>query len=94
MNKLVCICGMAGAGKSVVSDFFVKHNYYYVRLGQITLDIIKDKKLPVNEKTEKEIREGLRKQRGMAAFAILSVDKFRSLLKTGSVIVQSIKRRI
>jgi len=27
MNKLVCIAGMAGSGKSVVSDFFVERKY-------------------------------------------------------------------
>ncbi|SRR4030042_510719 len=86
MKKIVCIAGMPGAGKSVVSDFFVKKGYQFVRFGQITLDIIKDKKLSLNEKTERRIREGLRKKHGMAAFAVLNYPKFKKLLKKGNVI--------
>ena len=40
-NKIVCITGLCGSGKSEVADFFVKQNYAYFRFGQITLDEIK-----------------------------------------------------
>ncbi len=72
---------MPGAGKSIVSDYFVKKGYYYVRFGQITLDIIKDKNLPLNEKSEREIRENIRKKHGMAAYAILNYPKIKKLLR-------------
>jgi len=41
MNKLICIAGMPGVGKSVLSDYFVKKGHKFVRFGQITLDIVK-----------------------------------------------------
>lgn len=90
MNKFVCIAGMPGAGKSVVSDYFIKMGYQFVRFGQITLDIIKDKKLPLNEKSERKIREGLRKKYGMAAYAILNYPKFKKLIKSGNVIADGL----
>jgi len=90
MNKFVCIAGMPGSGKSIVSDFFVKKGYRFVRFGQITLDIIKKKKLPLNEKTERKIREDLRNKYGMAAYAILNYPKFKKLLSLGNVIADGL----
>lgn len=86
MNKLVCIVGMCGAGKSIVADEFVKAGYQYLRFGQITLDEVKRRGLPPSEKLEKEIREGFRQVHGMAAFAILNIPKFDQLLKKDNVV--------
>ena len=72
MNKIVCVTGMPGAGKNVFSDYFADKNYQFVRFGQITLDIVKKKKIKPNEKNERKIREDVRKKYGMAAFAILN----------------------
>jgi len=86
VNKLVCITGLPGSGKSVVSDYFVNNGYQYIRFGQITIDEIKKRGLELNEKNERKIREGFRKKHGMAAFAILNLPKFKKALKTGNVI--------
>lgn len=90
MNKLVCVCGMPGAGKSVLSDFFTKKGYQFVRFGQITLDEIIKRGLKPTEKNEKAVRERIRKDHGMAAFAILNYPKFRSLLQKGNVIADGL----
>lgn len=86
MNKLVCIVGMTGAGKSIVADEFVKAGYGYVRFGQLTLDEVIRRGLPSSEKLEKEIREGFRKKYGMGAFATLNIPKFDELLKKGNAL--------
>lgn len=86
MNKIVCIAGLPGSGKSTASDLFVKKGFQYLRFGQITLDELVKRKLPVNEKNERKIREGLRKKYGMGAYAILNLPKFRKLLRQGNVI--------
>jgi len=86
MNKLVCITGLTGSGKSVASDFFVKKGYQSVRFGQITLDEIKKRGLPPIEKYEKPIREEFRKKYGMGAYALLNLPKFKKLLKSGNVL--------
>jgi len=90
MNKIYAIVGMCGAGKSVVSDFLVKQGCEFLRFGQITLDEIKNRDLEPSEQLEREIREGFRKQHGMAAFAILNQPKIDSLLKQGSVVVDGL----
>lgn len=89
-NKLICIVGMAGSGKSIVSDELVKSSFLYLRFGQITLDKIKEQGLEVNEANEKEIREGFRREYGMATFAILNVPKIDELLKKSNVVVDGL----
>jgi dephospho-CoA kinase len=90
MNKIICVSGMCGAGKSVVSDFFVKNGFQFVRFGQITLDEVKKRGLEPNEANERPIREEFRAKYGMAAFAILNLPKFDELMKTGNVIADGL----
>lgn len=89
-NKVVCIVGMAGAGKSVVADELVKRGFAFLRFGQITLDKVKEDGLELNESNEKKIREAFRKKHGMAAFAILNIPKLDELLKKSDVVVDGL----
>jgi len=86
LNKLVCIVGMTGSGKSVVSDYLVNKGYSYLRFGQITMDLIKKRGLEPTEVNEKSIRESVRKEHGMGAYALLNIPKFDELLKKGNVV--------
>lgn len=86
MNKFIAIVGMAGAGKSVVSDELIKRNYQFFRFGQITMDILKERGLEPTEENEKAIREGVREEHGMAAYAILNLPKIDNFLKKGNVV--------
>lgn len=86
MNKIVCIVGMAGSGKSIVADELVKRGFAFIRFGQIVLDKIKEEGLKVSEENERKIREGFRKQYGMAAMAKLNIPKFDELLKKSNVV--------
>lgn len=85
-NKIVFIVGMCGSGKSIVSDELVKNGFAFLRFGQITLDKVKEQGLEISEANERKIREGLRKEHGMAAFAILNIPKFDELLKNRNVV--------
>ncbi|HEX8923378.1 MAG TPA: AAA family ATPase [Patescibacteria group bacterium] len=87
MNKLVCVTGLCGSGKSVVSDYLVdEEKFQFLRFGQITLDEVKKQGLELNEANERAIRERLRKEHGMAAFAILNLPKLDELIKKGNVV--------
>jgi len=86
MNNFIALVGMCGSGKSVVADELVKQGYEFFRFGQITLDIIIEKGLEVNEKNERAIREGLRKDYGMGAYAIKNLPKIDNYLKEGNVV--------
>lgn len=81
---------MPGAGKSVISGYFAKRGYQPVRFGQITLDIIIEKKLKPTERNERKIKEDLRKKHGMAAFAILNYPQLAKLIRKGNVIVDGL----
>ena len=86
-NKLICLSGMCGAGKSEVSDYLMKKKKFgFVRFGQIVMDKIIDLAKEPNESLEREIRESFRKELGMAAFAILNIPKFDKLLVDGDVV--------
>jgi len=81
MNLVVALVGMTGAGKSIVSDAFVEKGYQYVRFGQITLDMIKQEGLDPTEENERVIREAIRKEHGMGAYATLNIPKIDSFLE-------------
>lgn len=89
-NKIVCVVGMPGAGKSLVSDEMVKRGFAYLRFGQITLDKVKELGLPVTEANERKIREGFRNEHGMAAFATLNIPKADRLLENSNVVVDGL----
>lgn len=89
-NKIAALVGMCGAGKSEAAEKFIAHGYYYIRLGQITIDEIEKRGLEVNEENEKTIREEFRKQHGMAAFGILNIPKIEQALQNSNVIVDGL----
>ena len=86
MNKFIALVGMAGSGKSVVADELINRGYQFFRFGQITMDIIKERGLEVNEANERFIRESVRKEHGMSAYAILNIPKIENYLNAGNVV--------
>jgi len=89
-NKIVCIVGMVGAGKTIVSDELAKRGFAYLRFGQITIDKIKEKGLEINEDNERKIRESLRKKYGMGVYATLNIPKIDQLLKKSNVVIDGL----
>jgi dephospho-CoA kinase len=90
MNKIVAIVGLCGSGKSIAGDIFVKKGYQFIRFGQITLDIVKEKGLEVNEENEKQIRESIRKEHGMGAYATLNLPKINKYIEQSNVIIDGL----
>ena len=90
VNKIVCLTGLCGSGKSVAGEYFTKKGYQYVRFGDLTMDILKEREMEVNEVNERMIREELRQKHGMAAFALLNLEKFENFLKKGGVIADGL----
>ncbi len=88
--KIVAIVGMPGSGKTEASEFFVKKGYQPIRLGQLTLDEVKKCGLEPIETNERPIRERLRREHGMAAFAILNFQKIEALLKKENVVIDGL----
>ena len=87
---IVAIVGMTGSGKTTVSEMLVKEGFQFIRLGQITLDIVKERGLMPTEENERPIREDLRKKHGMEAFATLNFPKIDEMLNRGDVVADGL----
>lgn len=81
MKKLLAIVGMCGSGKSIASDYLVEKGWNKIYFGGVTMDKLKENNLEINPENEKMMREKLRKDYGMAAYAILLLPKIRESLK-------------
>jgi len=87
---VVAIVGMAGAGKSEVAKVFEEHGFKKVRFGDITEEELKNKGLELNEENERYIRQRLRQEHGMAAYAKLNLPRIDSSLKSSNVVVDGL----
>jgi dephospho-CoA kinase len=90
MNKVVAIVGMAGSGKSEVARVFEQEGYRKIRFGDITDTELKKRDLPRNEENERMVREELRIENGMAAYASLNIPRIDELLQSTSVVIDGL----
>jgi len=88
--KVVAIVGMAGAGKSEVARVFERNGFRKVRFGDVTEEEIKKRGLGTSEENERYIREQLRKEHGMAAYAKLNLPRIETSLKSSDVVVDGL----
>jgi dephospho-CoA kinase len=88
--KVVSIVGMVGSGKSEVAKLFKDRGFAVVRFGDITDEAVKKQGLSLNEESERPVREGIRKEHGMAAYARLSMPRIDAALKTSDVVVDGL----
>ena len=77
MKKLLAIVGMCGSGKSIASDYLEEKGWNKIYFGGVTMDKLKENNLEVNPQNEKMMREKLRQEYGMAAYAILLLPKIK-----------------
>ena len=90
MNKLVAIVGMCGSGKSVATTFFKDHGYEVIYFGGVTMKKLKEEGLEVTPENEKMMRERLRRDFGMGAYAHVLIDDIRSSLEKGNVVLDGV----
>jgi dephospho-CoA kinase len=88
--KVVSIVGMTGSGKSEVAKLFSDKGFTTVRFGDITDEEVKKQGLKLNEENERPVRERIRKEHGMAAYAKLSLPRIDAALKTSNVVVDGL----
>jgi len=70
VNKILAIVGMTGSGKSVACDYLEGLGYKKVYFGGVTMEELKKANLEVTPENEKMMREKLREDFGMGAYAI------------------------
>ena len=88
--KVVSIVGMAGSGKSEVAGLFRESGFTTVRFGDVTDEEVKKRGLELNEESERGIRELLRQEHGMAAYAKLNLPRIEEALKHSDVVVDGL----
>ncbi len=88
--KVVSVVGMAGAGKSEVARLFEESGFIRIRFGDVTDEEIKKRGLELNENNERYIRELLRKEHGMAAYAKLNLPRIDEVSKYSDVVVDGL----
>lgn len=88
--KVVSIVGMAGSGKSEVARIFERNGFARVRFGDITDEEVRKRGLELNEENERHIRQQLREEHGMSAYAKLSLPRIDALLKSSDVVVDGL----
>ena len=90
MNKIVAIVGMCGSGKSIASDYYEARGYKKIYFGGVTMEQLKKEELAITPENEKMMRERLRKEYGMAAYATLSLPKIDEYVKTSNVVLDGL----
>ena len=81
---------MAGSGKSEVAGLFEKHGFTRIRFGDVTDQEVKKRGLELNEENERHIREMLRKEQGMDAYAKLNLPRIDAALKNSAVVIDGL----
>ena len=90
MNKLIAIVGMSGSGKTIACSYFENIGFKKVYFGGVTLEKIKELNLEVNENNERIVRENLRKEYGMGAYAHILLPRIDEYLKTSNVVLDGL----
>ena len=88
--KVVALVGMPGAGKSEVARHFERKGFISIRFGDVTDDEVRKRGMELNEENERTVRELLRQEHGMAAYAILNLPRINAARKTSNVIIDGL----
>lgn len=84
---LMAIVGMPGSGKSETSVYVEKQGFKRIRFGDVTEEGLKKQGLAVTPEHEETYRLEMRKELGMAAYAIRSEEKISQFLRDGYNVV-------
>lgn len=91
MGKIIAIVGMCGSGKSVATDILENElGYKKVYFGGVTMEKLKEANLEVTPENEKMVREGLRRDLGMGAFAKILLPRIKEYSKENNVVLDGL----
>ena len=90
-QKIIAVLGLPGSGKSVVIDYLIKeHNWPKIYFGEVTFDEMRRLNLEINEKNERRVREGLRKEFGELVYAKRVAEKIAKLKNAPVILLESL----
>ena len=87
MKHLIALVGMPGSGKSAAGNFFKQKGIPVLRFGDVTDKGLKAQGLELTQENERPFRENLRKELGMAAYAIKMEPEIREVLEHADIVV-------
>lgn len=88
LSVLIAVVGMAGSGKSSVAGFIEEqYGLPTVYFGGITMKEVKRRGLAVTPENEKMVREQIRAEHGMAAYAKLALPEIEGHLAEGRDVI-------
>ena len=90
MGKIIAIVGMCGSGKSVACDYLENLGYKKVYFGGVTMDKLKEIGLEITPDNEKMMREKLRQDLEMGAYAKVLLSKIKELSINNNVVLDGL----
>lgn len=90
MGRIIAIVGMCGSGKSVACNYLENLGYKKVYFGGVTMDKLKESGLEVTPENEKMMREKLRSELGMGAYAVVLLPKIKELAQENDVVLDGL----
>lgn len=90
MGKIIAIVGMCGSGKSVASDYLESIGYKKVYFGGVTMEKLKENNMDITPENEKYMREKLRSELGMAAYAKILLPRIIDYSKDFDVVLDGL----
>ena len=90
MGKIIAIVGMCGSGKSVASDYLESIGFKKIYFGGVTMEKLKEENLEVTPENEKYMRERLRKELGMAAYAKILLPRIVEYSKDSDLVLDGL----
>jgi dephospho-CoA kinase len=85
--RVLALVGMPGAGKSVCAAHLAARGFYKFRFGQIVVDEVARRGLPLNPQNERLVREEFRAREGMNAIAQRALPYLTQGLETHTSII-------
>lgn len=80
VERILALVGMPGSGKSEASAYLQQKGIPFVRFGDLTDEEVSNLGLDLTPDNERMVREKMRKELGMGAYAVKAEPKIRELI--------------
>ena len=90
MPSLIAIVGMAGSGKSIATDYLENKGWKKIYFGGAVYDRMRKEGIEITPESQKEYRENIRKQYGMAAVAVLLEEDIKDAVATNNTVLDGL----
>ena len=90
MHQLIAVVGMAGSGKSVVTEYLEQNGWTKIYFGGVIYEKMKEQGIEITPESQKEFREQIRKELGMGAIATLLLPTIEKAYQKGNTVLDGL----